>query len=251
MYQNFDHLEKDIGNRFSDTFEWPKEKPLNEMRSSSLSLKPFFVRKIPLWKRMMDIVGSIAGLLFFSPLFIMIAVLIQLSSHGPVFFRQCRVGCGGKLFNLYKFRTMDIDVDSSKHQAYLCELIDQGSGETATCMPMTKLDDDDPKIFAFGKILRKTYLDELPQLINVLRGDMSLVGPRPPIPYEVEQYLRWHKSRFDAVPGMTGLWQVSGKNRLTFKEMIRLDIQYAKTVSLLSDIKIIIKTPFAIMSELK
>ena len=116
---------------------------------------------------------------------------------------------------------------------------------------MAKLDADNPQIIPFGRILRKLCLDEFPQLINVLCGDMSLVGPRPPIPYEVEEYLRWHKGRFDTVPGMTGLWQVSGKNRLTFKEMVRLDIRYSKNLSFLSDLKILMMTPIAIFSELK
>ena len=116
---------------------------------------------------------------------------------------------------------------------------------------MLKLDDKNSQIIPFGKFLRKTCLDELPQLINVLRGEMSLVGPRPPIPYEAVEYSMWHNGRFDAVPGMTGLWQVNGKNRLTFKEMIRLDIRYARQLSLWLDLKILLKTPFAIITQIK
>ena len=115
---------------------------------------------------------------------------------------------------------------------------------------MSKLDDSNPQIIPFGKLLRKTYLDELPQFINVLRGEMSLVGPRPPIPYEVAEYIKWHKGRFDAIPGMTGLWQVSGKNKLGFQEMVRLDISYSRNLSFLFDLKILLLTPFAILSEL-
>ena len=116
---------------------------------------------------------------------------------------------------------------------------------------MIKLDECDPQIIPFGRFLRNTCLDELPQLINVLRGEMSLVGPRPPIPYEVKEYLRWHNGRFDIVPGMTGLWQVSGKNGLTFKEMIRLDIRYTRNISLWLDLKILFKTPMAIFNQFK
>jgi lipopolysaccharide/colanic/teichoic acid biosynthesis glycosyltransferase len=115
---------------------------------------------------------------------------------------------------------------------------------------MAKLDDNDPQIIPFGKLLRKTYLDELPQFINVLFGEMSLVGPRPPIPYEVAEYIKWHNGRFDAMPGMTGLWQVSGKNKLTFQEMVRLDISYSRNLSFLRDLKILLLTPLVILSEL-
>ena len=122
-------------------------------------------------------------------------------------------------------------------------------GKGLALINVKDLYDDNPNIIPFGKIIRKTCLDELPQFLNVLCGDMSLVGPRPPIPYEVEEYLRWHKGRFDAIPGMTGLWQVSGKNRLSFKEMVRLDIRYSRSLSLFLDLKILLMTPYAIISE--
>jgi lipopolysaccharide/colanic/teichoic acid biosynthesis glycosyltransferase len=214
------------------------------------TIKPFFVRRIPLWKRTLDIFGSLLGLILLSPLIVFIAGLIRIVSPGPVFFKQTRIGHGAKKFSFWKFRTMKVNVDTSSHQEYLCELInddDEDSGESNK--PMTKLDFDNPNIIPFGHFLRNSCLDELPQLINVLLGDMSLVGPRPPIPYEVEEYLIWHKNRFDGLPGMTGLWQVSGKNRLTFKEMIRLDIQYERQMSLLTDLKILLMTPFAILNE--
>jgi len=124
------------------------------------------------------------------------------------------------------------------------------NGEGGAEKPMVKLDDHNPQIVPLGKILRKTYIDELPQLLNVLRGEMSMVGPRPPIPYEVKEYRQWHNGRFDTVPGMTGLWQVSGKNRLTFKEMVRLDIRYGRRLSFLSDIRILVRTPYVILSEI-
>ncbi len=143
---------------------------------------------------------------------------------------------------------MKPEADVSTHKKYLAELIN--NGDTDADAPMIKLDDHNPQIIPMGRLLRKTYLDELPQLLNVLRGDMSLVGPRPPIPYEVAEYRMWHNGRFNTIPGMTGLWQVSGKNRLTFKEMIRLDIQYYRNLSFFSDIKILFTTPIVILSEL-
>jgi len=209
--------------------------------------EPFFVRKLPIWKRALDIFGSLIGLISFLPLFLIVASLIKIVCPGPVFFRQTRVGYGGRKFQLLKFRTMKVNCDTTEHQKHLASLINPDGDMD---MPMNKLDDLNSNIIPFGRLLRKTYLDELPQLINVLRGQMSLVGPRPPIPYEVEKYLLWHNDRFNAVPGMTGLWQVSGKNKLTFKEMVRLDIQYSRNLSLFSDLKILGKTPFAIITEL-
>jgi lipopolysaccharide/colanic/teichoic acid biosynthesis glycosyltransferase len=213
------------------------------------TIEPFFVRKIPFWKRGLDLFGSIIGLIILSPLFFLISLIIKIVSPGPVFFIQTRIGYGGKTFSLIKFRTMVVNTDSETHQNYCAELINGDCEKQNIDRPMIKLDEDNPNIILFGKILRKCCLDELPQLINVLRGDMSLVGPRPAIPYEVNEYLRWHKGRLDAVPGMTGLWQVSGKNLLSFKEMVRLDIRYSRNLSLFSDFKILLMTPFAIISQ--
>ncbi len=197
---------------------------------------PFFAAKIPAWKRVLDVVGSIAAFVLASPLFILVPLIIKAVSPGPVFFRQERVGYGGRIFTFFKFRTMRVNIDRSVHEEYLSDLIKSDK-------PMTKMDRmNDPRIIPTGKLMRKIYIDELPQLINVLRGEMSLVGPRPCLPNEADEYLKWHRYRFDIKPGMTGLWQVSGKNRLSFKQMIRLDIQYAKNLSLWRDIKILIKT---------
>jgi lipopolysaccharide/colanic/teichoic acid biosynthesis glycosyltransferase len=211
------------------------------------NIEPFFVRKIPAWKRALDFFGSLVGMILFLPLFFVIAVLIKIVNPGPIFFKQERIGYKGRKFQFIKFRTMKVGCDSTEHRRHLACLINE-DGDTE--IPMIKLDDCDANIIPTGRLLRKLYIDELPQLINVLRGDMSLVGPRPPIPYEVEEYVGWHNDRFNAVPGMTGLWQVSGKNKLTFKEMVRLDIQYSRQLSFLLDLKILIKTPFAIISEL-
>jgi lipopolysaccharide/colanic/teichoic acid biosynthesis glycosyltransferase len=211
------------------------------------TLDPFFVRKLPTWKHTMDIIGSIVGLILFSPIFLLISSIIKMVSPGPVFFRQDRIGYGGEKFSFLKFRTMKANPDTSVHQQYYCNLI---KGNDDHCSAMAKLDDNDPQIIPFGKLLRKTYLDELPQFINVLFGEMSLVGPRPPIPYEVAEYIKWHNGRFDAMPGMTGLWQVSGKNKLSFQEMVRLDISYSRNLSFLRDLKILLRTPVAILLEL-
>ena len=211
---------------------------------------PLIIRRIPVWKRTIDIVGSLAGLILFSPLFLIISLMVKIVSPGAVFFRQERVGFGGKKFIFLKFRTMKMSTDTSAHQQYLSGLISSNFEDEASDKPMIKLDDGNSQIIFGGKILRKSYLDELPQLINVLRGDMSLVGPRPPIPYEVAEYQQWHNGRLDGLPGMTGLWQISGKNRLTFREMVRLDIRYTRKMTFLADLKILLMTPVAIISEL-
>ena len=217
-------------------------KPVREMRMLySLAMPP--------WKRSVDLVGALLLLILFFPLLLLAGLMIKIVSPGPIFFKQRRVGYGGRVFTLYKLRTMKVHADASAHQQYLAELIRETSGEKETGRPMVKL--DDPQIIPFGKILRVTCIDELPQLINVFLGDMSLVGPRPPIPYEVEEYVTWYTGRFDAMPGMTGLWQVSGKNRLTFKDMARLDVRYARQMSFALDLKILIFTPLAIFFQIK
>ena len=191
---------------------------------------------LPLWKRMLDLALIIAvspGLLIVG---IGAALLVICGSRGPVFFRQRRVGYKGREFDCFKFRTMRVDAEAGPHRDHFRQLMD-------TDVPMTKLDARrDPRLVPLGSLLRVTGLDELPQLINVLRGEMSLVGPRPCIPYEFEAYQPWQRRRFDAVPGLTGLWQVSGKNRTTFNEMIRLDIAYSERMSLWLDLQIILRT---------
>lgn len=200
---------------------------------------------MPLWKRTLDIVVSFTALAVMSPVLLLTAAFIKIVSPGPVFFKQQRVGQSGKIFNLLKLRTMKVNNDDSVHREYLKKLINcEGNSD----MPMVKLKDD-KRIIMFGKIIRKACIDELPQFINVFLGHMSIVGPRPCIPYEAEEFLHWHKRRFDIVPGITGLWQVSGKNNTTFKEMIRLDIEYAVKRSLLLDLKIIFKTPGVIVGQ--
>ena len=191
---------------------------------------------LPIWKRLLDSAVIVA----LSPALLIlgagVALLVVCGSRGPVFFRQRRVGYKGREFTCYKFRTMRVDAEATPHRDHFRQLMES---ET----PMTKLDARrDPRLVPLGATLRVTGLDELPQLINILRGEMSLVGPRPCIPYEYERYQPWQRRRFNAVPGLTGLWQVSGKNRTTFNEMIRLDIEYSERLSLWLDLKIIFKT---------
>lgn len=191
---------------------------------------------LPLWKRILDV--SIILVLLPGALLIglTLALVVKCGSRGPVLFRQRRIGYKGGEFVCYKFRTMLVDTDVSSHKGHTTHLIRQGG-------PMTKLDaGNDPRLIPLGTALRATGLDELPQLINVMRGEMSFVGPRPCVPYEYELYEPWQRCRFDAVPGLTGLWQVSGKNRTTFNQMIKLDIEYSKRTSLWLDLMIIFKT---------
>jgi lipopolysaccharide/colanic/teichoic acid biosynthesis glycosyltransferase len=191
----------------------------------------------------MDILLSSLGLVLLSPVLLAVTVIIRIVSPGPAFLKQERIGLYKKPFRLWKFRTMRVGADSAAHQNHLRDLI-------ASNTPMVKLDAaSDPRVFPFGKLLRRTCLDELPQLINVFRGEMSLVGPRPCMPYEVQHYQEWQKKRFQAMPGMTGLWQVSGKNKTTFTEMVRLDIAYLESVSFPLDLKIIGRTIPAIASD--
>jgi exopolysaccharide biosynthesis polyprenyl glycosylphosphotransferase len=202
-------------------------------------------------KRLVDVVGSLCALIAFSPLFAVIALVIKLTSKGPVLFRQQRVGQFGERFEFLKFRSMHPNNNQAIHQEFIKELIagSVGSGnDPGPQKPVYKLTND-PRITPIGKFLRRTSLDELPQFINVLKGQMSLVGPRPPIPYEVQCYENWHFRRLVAVkPGITGLWQVHGRSRTTFDEMVRLDLQYARTWTVWMDLRILLQTPRAMVS---
>lgn len=200
-------------------------------------------------KRGMDIVLSSILLLLFLPVFAFFAILVKLSSPGPVFFKQMRIGYMMKPFTMYKFRSMYATADHQIHQHYVSWFITASDQIQTDEKPAVFKLTNDARITAVGRFLRRTSLDELPQLWNVLIGDMSLVGPRPPIPYELQQYKPWHKSRLlEAKPGMTGLWQVVGRSRTTFDEMVRLDLRYARTMSLWSDIKILLATPAAMFT---
>ena len=203
----------------------------------------------PVAKRACDILGSVTFLLLFLPLLLILAVLVKLNSRGPVLFRQVRLGYKGRPFTLLKFRTMYVDADHALHQTYMSWFIKASDSSVASEDRAPFKMYNDPRVTSVGAFLRKMSFDELPQLWNVLRGEMSLVGPRPPIGYEVDQYEPWHRRRvMDVKPGMTGLWQIAGRSRTTFDQMVRLDLRYAKTRSLRNDIRILFATPGAMIS---
>jgi lipopolysaccharide/colanic/teichoic acid biosynthesis glycosyltransferase len=203
-------------------------------------------------KRTLDIAASAALVTALAPVFLAVAAAVKLTSRGPVFFRQERIGRGGGTFTMLKFRTMRANNNPAIHQQYVTQFIQSGepaavSSSTAD-KPVFKLVND-PRVTPVGSFLRRSSLDELPQFWNVLRGDMSLVGPRPPLSYEVDCYRRWHWHRvLDAKPGITGLWQVTGRSRTSFDEMVRLDIRYARTHTLWTDVRILLATPRAVVS---
>lgn len=201
-------------------------------------------------KRALDIGGSIAVLVLCSPLLFLVGLAIKLTSKGPILFKQERVGQYGLRFTFLKFRSMKCENDPKIHREYVRRFIAGRADPSEADQNQSAVYkiQNDPRVTRLGKFLRKTSLDELPQFINVLKGEMSLVGPRPPIPYELETYQTWHRRRvLEAKPGITGLWQVSGRSRLKFDDMVRLDLQYAKTWSLWLDIKILLQTPLVVL----
>ncbi len=196
-------------------------------------------------KRVFDVVLSIGFLITIAPLFLFIALAVKFTSKGPIFFRQNRVGQFGKTFTFLKFRSMYVNNDSAVHREYVTKLIAESAA--AGGKGVFKLTND-KRITRIGTFLRKTSLDELPQFINVLKGEMSLVGPRPPIPYELAAYQTWHRRRvLEVKPGITGLWQVTGRSTVCFDEMVRLDLRYATTWSPILDLKILLLTPMAVI----
>lgn len=201
------------------------------------------VSLMPAWKRFFDLACILVAAPVLLPLAALVSLAIKIGSPGPVLFRQNRIGYQGKSFVCLKFRTMIVDADTGVHEGHLTRLMTSAG-------PMTKLDTTgDPRVLPGGMWLRLLGLDELPQVINVLRGEMSLVGPRPCLPYEYSQYSARHRRRFETPPGLTGLWQVSGKNRTTFEEMIDLDVTYIARRSLWLDLKIIFKTIPALLVQ--
>ncbi len=233
--------------------EWDHE---NSGRPSNPVLYPDLIsatssqRSLLVIKRAMDIFGSALLVILCAPLLLIIALAVKMSSRGPVLFRQDRVGQYGRRFTFLKFRSMRADNDPSVHKEYVTKLI-AGQAER---MPSRAAGEgvyklaQDTRITRIGRFLRKTSLDELPQLLNVLRGDMSLVGPRPPIPYELAAYQTWHRRRLlEVKPGITGLWQVTGRSRVKFDDMVRLDLRYAMSWSPWLDVKILARTPGAVI----
>ena len=234
-----DHWDEDTSGRPSNRALYPDLSRRDDQRRPLLGIK-----------RVMDIIGSLLALIICAPLLATIALAIKVSSKGPVFFKQKRVGHYGKVFTFLKFRSMHLNNDPSVHREYVANLIagravrlpSNGNGDGVYKLT------NDKRITQVGKFLRRSSLDELPQFLNVLKGDMSLVGPRPAIPYEVASYQTWHRRRLlEVKPGITGLWQVNGRNRIEFDEMVRLDLQYAKGWSPWLDIKILLRTPRAVL----
>ncbi|MEN6583440.1 MAG: sugar transferase [Armatimonadota bacterium] len=195
-------------------------------------------------KRGLDLIAVSIGLIIGAPLAAAIAILIRLSSPGPVLFRQKRIGKDGKAFTFYKFRSMRVDCDDTKHRQYMKFFIEGKEEELSKYQKGKKLYKmtGDDRVTAIGRFLRRTSLDELPQLLNVFKGDMSVVGPRPHIPYEVDMYKDWHRRRLEGLPGITGWWQVHGRSRVTFDDSVKMDIWYLEHQSLLLDIRIMLRT---------
>jgi len=233
--------------------DWDHEKPgppTNTALYPDLASNDKGQRTVLIVKRAIDIAGSSTMLILLAPLFFTVALAIKLSSKGPVFYRQQRVGRYGETFSFLKFRSMLVNNDCNVHKDFVTRLIVSTPGETApqeSSANVYKLTND-KRITRVGRILRRTSLDELPQFINVLKGEMSLVGPRPPIPYELAAYQTWHRHRLLAVkPGITGLWQVMGRSSVRFDEMVRLDLRYASTWTPWLDVKILLRTPGAVI----
>jgi len=204
-------------------------------------------------KRVIDVLGSIAALFILSPFFVLISILIKLSSKGPILFRQERIGLHGKKFTFLKFRSMYLNNDAEIHKEYIHNLIkgEEENGNNGASPDNNRIYKirSDSRVTPLGNLLRKSSLDEIPQFFNVLKGEMSLVGPRPPIPYELGKYDIWHRRRVLGVkPGVSGLWQVKGRSSTTFNEMVRLDLKYSREMSIWLDIKILLKTPWVVLT---
>jgi lipopolysaccharide/colanic/teichoic acid biosynthesis glycosyltransferase len=221
-------------------------------RPNARELEPLFLDRAPgavgrrnLFKRCVDVTGAMTAILVFSPVMLVTALAIATTSRGPIIYRQVRLGQRGSPFVFYKFRSMHCSVDDTIHRAHVTKLIEgepSGGGAASPSNAWAKIQDD-PRVTRIGRFIRKTKIDELPQLVNVLKGDLSLVGPRPPLPYEVEKYRSWHLRRIlDTKPGITGLWQVEGGGQTTFEDMVRLDLRYIHRCSFMLDIRILLKT---------
>ncbi len=211
--------------------------------SPSQTIDPAVPSGLPSWKRLFDLAFVLLASLIWLPVFLVIMAAIKLLSPGPIFYRQARVGYKGKSFMIYKFRSMKVNAETLSHEEYLQRLIREER-------PMTKLDAADPRLIPLGRLLRASGLDELPQIFNVLRGEMSLIGPRPCTLREFQSYQPWQLDRVNAFPGLTGFWQVNGKNKTTFNEMVAMDIHYATHLSPRLDLEILARTIPAILTQI-
>jgi lipopolysaccharide/colanic/teichoic acid biosynthesis glycosyltransferase len=227
-----------LGKSFSPTcHQWRKFGFINQ--TSAAKNNP-----LPWWKRLLDLTCIFVSFPAWFSVLVVVGIWIKLVSRGPLFFCQQRLGYRGRPFKMYKFRTMEVNVETRSHELYFQQLV------KADC-PMTKLDvSGDPRIVCGARILRALGLDELPQLLNVLRKEMSLVGPRPCTPTEFRMYEDWQRQRLDALPGLTGYWQINGKNRTTFRQMIEMDIFYSTNASLWLDVMILLRTVPAVLGQL-
>ena len=221
------------------TLQWRRDQPLIELTAPGLKGWQLAL------KRGVDLIGAAVGLTLTAPLMLLVAIAVKLDSPGPVLFRQERIGTGGRRFRVWKFRTMRDGVSDAAHRELISRMLNGRESEAADRShggkPVYKLVNDE-RVTAFGRFLRRTSLDELPQLFNVLRGEMSLVGPRPPLPYEFQAYDHWQFDRLRVKPGITGLWQVSGRNQLTYRQMCELDVEYVRRWSLWLDFLILLRT---------
>ncbi len=218
---------------------------INQTGASAAAEPPPLCRPLPAWKRGLDLLLIVLSAPLWLPIMTLIAIWVGITSPGPIFYRQPRIGFRGRRFMIVKFRTMKVNSETTTHERYLEHLM------VADC-PMIKLDEQgDPRLIAGGKILRATGLDELPQIFNVLTGEMSLIGPRPCTVREFERFSPPHRERVNAYPGLTGWWQVNGKNRTTFSEMIEMDIFYSRNISLSLDLRILVRTFPAIANQVR
>src|SRR6266404_3405854 len=218
---------------------------INQTGASAAAEPPPLCRPLPAWKRGLDLLLIVLSAPLWLPIMTLIAIWVGITSPGPIFYRQPRIGFRGRRFMIVKFRTMKVNADTTTHERYLEHLM------VADC-PMIKLDEQgDPRLIAGGKILRAMGLDELPQIFNVLTGEMSLIGPRPCTVREFERFSPPHRERVNAYPGLTGWWQVNGKNRTTFSEMIEMDIFYSRNISLSLDLRILVRTFPAIANQVR
>lgn len=249
----FDRLELSCQIFPGDFAAMPKVRPGDMNRHLNLFLTPPAKKVAFTIKRLVDIIGSLCAIVLFSPVFLLTTLLIAINSSGGVFFKQERVGLYGKKFMFLKFRSMYSNNDPSMHKEFVRNLIQGGNADHIQSVGAQQAKDfkikDDPRVTSIGKFLRKSSIDELPQFFNVLKGDMSLVGPRPPIPYECDDYEIWHRTRVMGMqPGITGLWQVDGRSATSFDDMVRMDIKYIREWSLLLDVKILLKTPLVVLT---
>jgi lipopolysaccharide/colanic/teichoic acid biosynthesis glycosyltransferase len=222
----------------------PEKEAVEPAGVAALAVPPCLAA-YPFWKRVMDVAGALAAILLLSPVLLAVALAVRLSSAGPVFFRQERIGYGGRPFRMWKFRSMYTGAGDAAHAAYLRSLVSgEGGGEDGGFKLRA-----DPRITPVGRFIRRWSLDELPQLFNVLRGDMGLVGPRPEPGYATEGYAQWYYRRvLGAKPGITGLWQVHGRSRVNYETMVRMDLRYSQRLSLFADFRLLLQTFRAVLS---